>query len=357
MEYFNLNTTDWRISQCCKFHDKRLAKRYNLGTTTKATASKPGGREKVQQKALDNCDKLVDLFASYFPQQPIHLRSFRISSELFPCYTLDFTKEWYEEIWDVLSYKLKTAGDLAKKHRIRTSTHPGQYTVLGSISSDVVKNSVRDLEYHAQYGKLMGLEPEDFVINIHLQGLYGGKREDGITRFATNFQYLSDYAQRALAVENEDKPNGYDIEHTLELAKHIPIRCTLDTHHYSCHRMTEVEKVRYGNTTYNRKSTDVDRITVNSDFFKEAVKTWKGIRPLFHVSQSFPDSVPEYWMKRNAHCEVFWNEELMAEHIPMLEYADFDIEAKNKEQAVQHFYKFILAEEKLAGEPLVCKTL
>ena len=61
---------------------------------------------------------------------------------------------------------------------------------------------------------MLGLEPEDFSVNIHLQGLYGGKHEDGIKRFATNFQYLSDYAQKCLSVENEDKPNGYDIVHT-----------------------------------------------------------------------------------------------------------------------------------------------
>ena len=46
MEYFNQSQTDWRISQCCQFHDKTLAKRYNLGTTTKTYALKEGGKEK-----------------------------------------------------------------------------------------------------------------------------------------------------------------------------------------------------------------------------------------------------------------------------------------------------------------------
>jgi len=30
MEYFNKTQTDWRIAQCCQFHDTQLAKRYNL---------------------------------------------------------------------------------------------------------------------------------------------------------------------------------------------------------------------------------------------------------------------------------------------------------------------------------------
>ena len=33
--YFNQTQTDWRLSQCCQFHDTALAKRYNFGTTTK----------------------------------------------------------------------------------------------------------------------------------------------------------------------------------------------------------------------------------------------------------------------------------------------------------------------------------
>ena len=48
-------------------------------------------------------------------------------------------------------------------------------------------------------------------------------------------------------------------------------------------------------------------------------------------------------------------EDLMANHIPMLEYADFDIEAKFKEVAVQGFYKFIKDEQDFAGEPITLK--
>ena len=203
----------------------------------------------------------------------------------------------------------------------------------------------------------MGLEAKDFVMNIHLQGLYGGTHEAGIKRFATNFHYLSDYAQQCLAVENEDKPNGYDIEHTVELAQRVPIRCTLDTHHYACHRMVETEKVKLGEKTVNRKVRDVKHISHTDDLFIEAVKSWKSVRPLFHKSQSFPPDNPDYWMKPNAHSETYWDEELMSRHVPMLQYADFDIEAKFKEVAVQKFYDYIIEETEYAGEPLVAKRV
>lgn len=352
MSYFNKSSVDWRLSQCCQFHEKTLAKRYNFGTTTKTYALKDGGKQKVQTKAVENCKKLVDILTTYFPTQPRNLRSFRISSEIFPCYTLDFTSDWYAEVWEEICELLAAAGKAARKHEIRLSVHPGQYTVLASDKLHVVENSIKDLEYHALYGKLMNIPAKDFVMNIHLQGLYGGKHEDGIKRFATNFAYLSDYAQQCLAVENEDKPNGYDITHTIELAQRIPTRCTLDTHHYACHRMLETEKVFNGEKTVNKKVRDVDHITHTSDLFIEAVKSWKDVRPLFHKSQSFPEEIVAYWMKPNAHSETYWDEHLMANHVPMLEYADFDVEAKHKEVAVQGFYKFIKEEEAYSGEPL-----
>jgi UV DNA damage endonuclease len=351
--YFNTDSTNWRISQCCQFHDKALAKRYNFGTTTKTYALKEGGKAKVQSKALENCKKLLDIVSTYFPTQPKNLRSFRISSEMFPCYTLDFTKEWYEEIMPQISIILEKVGEAAKKHSIRLSVHPGQFTVLGSNNSDVVVNSVKDLEYHALYGKLMNISAKDFVMNIHLQGLYGGKHEDGIKRFATNFHYLSDYAQQCLAVENEDKPNGYDIEHVLELTTRIPTRATLDIHHYACHRMTQTEKAKNSkNAVVNRKLREVEHITSNDYMFKEAVKSWKDSRPLFHVSHPFPEDNEDYWMKPNAHAELLWDEELLALTVPMLQYADFDIEAKHKEVAVLDFYKYIKEEEYYAGESI-----
>jgi hypothetical protein len=62
-------------------------------------------------------------------------------------------------------------------------------------------------------------------------------------------------------------------------------------------------------------------------------------------------------MKPNAHAETLWDEELLSITVPMLQYADFDIEAKNKEQAVKLFYAYIKEEETYAGEPVLALTL
>ena len=99
---------------------------------------------------------------------------------------------------------------------------------------------------------------------------------DGIKRFAKNFQYLSDYAQKCLTVENEDKPNGYDIEHTLELAKRIPTRTCLDIHHYACHRMKNNEKVKNSDgKVVNRKIRDEFMSYIKSYFEHFVVSQFK----------------------------------------------------------------------------------
>lgn len=328
-------TNTWRIAQCCQFHHPQHIKLYNPGTVTKTYALKADGKKKVQDKAISNAKKLEAVLRDYFSKQPANLRAFRISSELFPCYTLDFTKDWYAEIWDDLASIMQRAGTLAKTNDIRLSTHPAQFTVLASNKADVVKNSVADLEYHAQMGKLMQLDANDFAINIHLQGLYGGTHKSGIARFVTNYSYLSDYTAAALAVENEDKhKSGYDIAHTLELSTRIPIRCTYDLHHYECMRQKEC-----------------DYPSINQEFFKQAVSTWKGIRPLFHVSHSKIDAA-----RMNQHSDILHDEERLACLVPLLEYADFDIEAKHKEVACKHAYAFIKQEEHFAGEPIISKV-
>lgn len=333
-EYFNQTDCTWRISQCCQFHDPKLVKQYNVGTTTKTTALGPNGKQKVQEKALANLEKLHITLAGYFAKQPKNLRSFRISTTLLPVFTVEEAKPWYAEIDNKIQAKLQAIGDVARKHEIRLSMHPGQYTVLASNTPEVVTNSIQDIEYHAMIGKYMGLDAQDFVVNIHLQGVYGGTREAGISRFATHFDYLSDYAKQCLAVENEDKPNGYDIEHVLELTSRIPTRATFDIHHYDC---------------WGRKQRDYP--TVNLPQFKAAVQSWKGVRPLFHVSHTRQENGVDV-SKALEHSETLHDLDRLAVMTPMLQYADFDIEAKHKEIAVNQAYSFFLEEAEFAGEPI-----
>ena len=57
----------------------------------------------------------------------------------------------------------------------------------------------------------------------------------------------------------------------------------------------------------------------------------------------------------NQHSNILHDESRLAIMTPMLEYADFDIEAKYKEIAVKNAYSFFKKEEMYAGEPITCK--
>jgi len=328
--YWLSDKPTYRLATCCMF-DKAPLDAMNMGTTTKTSAL--SSYRKALDKAVYNSKKLVEQL-SFIAKQPQELRYWRISSELFPCYTVKEIKPYYEEIKEQLSSILSEAGRIAVTNRIRLSSHPGQYTVLASNRKEVVDNSIEDLHYHAQIFKWMNIPAREAIINIHLQGLYGGKHIDGINRFATHYQYLDDYTQLALTVENEDKPNGYDIEHTLELASKIPIRCMLDVHHYYCYRKGE------------------SYITHTHPYFKQFLKTWYPIRPAMHKSQSKLDS-----SRMNEHSDEFHDEFFSSIAVPMLEYTDIECELKNKWTGVQNFYNFVKTEEELAGEKLQFKTV
>ena len=68
-----------------------------------------------------------------------------------------------------LSYaekELKAAGDKANELGMRLTTHPGQFTQLGSPTKKVVENAIADLHYHAEMMTRMGLG-KDSVMIIH----------------------------------------------------------------------------------------------------------------------------------------------------------------------------------------------
>lgn len=62
---------------------------------------------------------------------------------------------------------LAQAGALAKKYGHRLTTHPGQYTQLGSPKPAVVEAAIRDLAYHCEMLDRMGLGPDSVMI-IHV---------------------------------------------------------------------------------------------------------------------------------------------------------------------------------------------
>lgn len=312
------DTTKWRLGTCCMFDSKPLDD-MNMGTTTLTHAKK--NPDKALLKAIYNSTKLVEVMR-FLSLQPPELRYWRISSEIFPCYTAPEILPHYDSIRDELKQILTVAGETAKTYKIRLSSHPAQFTVMASVNKEVVKRSIEDIEYHALIFEMMGIEPEHGIVNVHLQGVYDGTHEQGIKRFATNFKHLNDYSKRILTVEHEDKPNGYDLPHVIKLANLTGCRVMVDTHHYSCYR-------RDLNQT----------LDACNPMFKDAIQTWGRVRPAIHTSQS---GNPRRLLE---HSDMFHDRKAIDRVIPLLEHADIECEVKAKWTAVNDLYNYIQGEK------------
>src|SRR3954471_16225504 len=150
---------------------------------------------------------------------------YRFSSSLVPLAT-------HPEVrWDFLSPfrdQWREMGELIKKHRLRVSFHPNQFTLFTSPREEVTKNAVIDMEYHFQMLEAMGLEKES-LINLHIGGAYGDK-ESSLERFRVNLKTLPTRIKAVMTLENDDKT--YTADETLTICQGEGIPLVFDYHHH-----------------------------------------------------------------------------------------------------------------------------
>ncbi|MFC4775831.1 UV DNA damage repair endonuclease UvsE [Paenibacillus sp. GCM10023252] len=167
------------------------------------------------------------------------IRLHRLSSSLIPLAThpdvgIDVAAEYGEE--------LRELGDFARKHGIRLSMHPNQYTLLNG-SDAVVAAAIQDLKYHAAILDGMGLG-DDAIINIHVGGVYGDKAA-ATERLIENFVKLPESLRRRVTFENDDKT--YTLEETAEVCRVLGRPLMLDLHHDWCNpsSVTPLEMIAF----------------------------------------------------------------------------------------------------------------
>jgi UV DNA damage endonuclease len=266
----------------------------------------------------------------YVSTLPTELQMVRLGSDCLPVYT---HPEWsyYWQKADVIAYcqqHLIKVGDLARKHNIRLSMHPGQFTVLASDNPDIVNRSIEEFEYHADLIRYMGYGKtwQDFKCNVHISGRQGPA---GIKAVLPK---LSTEARNTLTIENDE--NSWGLDASLELEKEVAL--VVDIHHHWVHSAGEY-------------------ITPGDDRIKRVIDSWRGVRPACHYSISRENYIvdhpidvkPDYTKllesgykkgKLRGHSDYYWNK-------PVNEWAwtfteDFDImcESKMKNLASIKFY-------------------
>ena len=238
------------------------------------------------------------------------IKFLRLSSEMFPFAS---HSEYGYKLASFVSKELAEAGKVAAELGHRLTTHPGQYTQLGSPRKPVIDNAIRDLDYHAELLSLLKLPPQqdrDAVMILHLGGVFGDKTAT-LDRFRENYRRLPQGVKNRLVLENDDV--SWSVHELLPLCEELNIPMVLDFHHHNI--IFDAEQIREG-------TKDI------VDLFPRILATWKrkNITPKMHYSEPTPAAITG--RQRRKH------NPRVATLPPCPPDMDLMIEAKDKEQAV-----------------------
>lgn len=238
------------------------------------------------------------------------IKFMRLSSEMFPFASHD---EYGYKLAPFAADTLEEVGKVIAELGHRVTTHPGQFTQLGSPRKQVIDNAIRDLEYHDEMLSLLKLPPQqnrDAVMILHLGGAYGDKPA-AIARFKENYAKLPQSVKNRLVLENDDVV--WSVHELLPLCQELNIPFVLDYHHHNI--IFDATQIREG-------TKDI------MELYPAILETWtkKGITPKMHYSEPCPDAITR--TKRRKHSPRVMT------FPPCPDTMDLMIEAKDKEQAV-----------------------
>ncbi|KAJ6440078.1 UV-damage endonuclease [Purpureocillium lavendulum] len=279
-------------------------------TKNRPDTSKPAdvsrGLQYVQDLGLANARDIAKMLRW---NDKYGIKFMRLSSEMFPFASHD---EYGYKLAPFASGVLAESGRVAAELGHRVTTHPGQFTQLGSPRKEVVRAAIRDLDYHDEMLTLLKLPDQlnrDAVMILHMGGVFGDK-EATLNRFRENYALLSESVQRRLVLENDDV--SWSVHDLLPICEELNIPLVLDYHH---HNIVFDPCMREGTLDIMQL---YDRI--------RATWTRKHITQKMHYSESTAAAVtPRERRKHSARVKTL---------PPCPPDMDLMIEAKDKEQAV-----------------------
>lgn len=238
-----------RFGYCC-INMQLSSAGIRTGRTMIDRKFKQGGMQLASDISLANAKDLLTIL-QWNERQGIRL--FRVGSELFPRWN-------HYELADLpgideIAKHLRAAGDFARAHGHRLTTHPGPFHILGSPDMSVVDNSIVGLERHSEMFDLMGFAPSfDNLINIHVGATYGDKHTT-VQRWLRNYDRLSDSLKSRLVLENDDKASMYSVRDLYTMIhSEIAIPITFDYWHHTFNTgdLTEQEAFFMARETWQR---------------------------------------------------------------------------------------------------------
>ncbi|OTA81204.1 hypothetical protein M434DRAFT_54053, partial [Hypoxylon sp. CO27-5] len=265
------------------------------------------GQKYVEALGLANARDIVKMIRW---NDKYNIKFMRLSSEMFPFASHE---EYGYKLAPFASEVLTEAGRLAAKLGHRLTTHPGQFTQLGSPRNEVVKNAIRDLEYHDEMLTLLRLPGQlnkDAIMILHMGGVFGDKAAT-LDRFKKNYTKLSRSIKARLVLENDDV--AWTVHDLLPICEELNIPLVLDFHHHNI--MFDKDQIREG-------TKDI------MELYPRIRATWerKGITQKMHYSEPCSDAVTGRQRRKHSPRVMTLP--------PCPNDMDLMIEAKDKEQAV-----------------------
>ncbi|KAI1733544.1 UV-endonuclease UvdE-domain-containing protein [Xylaria scruposa] len=265
------------------------------------------GQKYVEALGLANARDIVKMLRW---NDKYGIKFMRLSSEMFPFASHE---EYGYKLAPFASEVLAEAGKVAGELGHRLTTHPGQFTQLGSPRNEVVKNAVRDLEYHNEMLSLLRLpeqQNKDAIMILHMGGVFGDKAAT-LDRFRAEYSKLSDGIKARLVLENDDV--SWTVHDLLPICEELNIPMVLDYHHHNI--MFDKDKIREG-------TKDI------MELYPRIKATWdrKGITQKMHYSEPCPEAITGRQRRKHRPRVMMLP--------PCPDTMDLMIEAKDKEQAV-----------------------
>ncbi|WP_100372957.1 UV DNA damage repair endonuclease UvsE [Bacillus sp. FJAT-45037] len=257
------------------------------------------GMAKIKELTLMNIQMLQEVLRWNIEHDILF---FRISSDMIPFATHPkMTWVWQDD--EDVKRELEVIKQLQKKHQLRLSMHPGQYTILNSPKAQVVRNAIKDLTYHAEFLEHIG--GSDMI--LHTGGAYGDKAS-AKEAFVNTYKTLSPSIRALLRLENDDKT--FHTEDVLEIHDMCGVPICFDLHHELC---------------FDREIHEVEKLV------KKVLKTWSDLpyRPKMHLSSG------KNAKNDRAHADYIKKEDY--ERLLMIlgdHEVDIMLEAKAKEKAL-----------------------
>lgn len=211
---------DPHLGLVCITHSQAV--RYRTITRTRLLQLDPEERPaRLESLYRENLERLLAALR-YCEQEGIFL--YRMPSSLFPFFDEDVGRSAMAALTD----EVARAGKLALDRKIRLVMHPDQFVVLNSDADNVVSNSVKILQMHADIMDLLQ-QPRSPWALLEIHGGKSGRSEALIAAIAR----LPDSIRLRLGLENDEY--AYGASEILAVCKAAGVPMIFDAHHHIVH--------------------------------------------------------------------------------------------------------------------------